>query len=433
MARQEQQTPSKQMNATPPPVPPLPPELGRQREDRAMPLSPRSSQPPPPPPKPFSTRGNASPEVEGPPPLPPLPAKPDPQYSPLRQLGQYEFNYSPQPISRQLPQRASSLNSGYSPAPQAPSNLQFANNTPQQEPLNHLNAPSRQNSHPADTEVSNQHRYVQQEQPPPQTVYATNRTVPQYRDGQQQIPPPQGHPQLPTQQYQRQTFSQPQPSRQSVSKPTPPDDLLTSPFENALPTQPTNIAPPPIPPNPHKDALLSALSQTLTQQINSTHASNLSALPPLRAQQTALTATLNAINAEMTQLNELESLLSSNEAILHQAMRDADKVLDDAKRRKVPNIDEVLVAPTILAGQLYANVAEERAIEDSRAVLGKALDRGRIGGGLWAKVCNQTLQSYSVGILAYMASTANAKLGARRIPQKGVNQEDFEGDGFSGG
>ena len=100
----------------------------------------------------------------------------------------------------------------------------------------------------------------------------------------------------------------------------------------------------------------------------------------------------------MTQLNELETLLSSNEAILHQAMRDADKVLDDAKRRTVPNIDEVLVAPTIVAGQLYANVAEERAIEDSRAVLGKALDRGRISGGLWAKVCNQTLRSYLVGI-----------------------------------
>ena len=386
------------MNATPPPVPPLPPELGRQREDRAMPQSPRSSQPPPPPPKPFSRGGNASPEVQGPPPLPPLPAKPESQKSPLRQLGQYEYNYSPQPISRQLPQRASSLNSGYSPAPQVPSNLQFANNTPQQEPLNHLNAPSRQDSHPADTAVFDQHRYVQQEQRPPQTIYATNRIVPQYRDAQQQVPPPQSHPQLPAQQYQRQSFPQPQPSRQSLSKSIPPDDLLTSPFENALPTQPTNIAPPPIPPNPHKDALLSALSQTLTQQINSTHASNLSALPPLRAQQTALTATLNAINAEMTQLNELESLLSSNEAILHQAMRDADKVLDDAKRRKVPNIDEVLVAPTILAGQLYANVAEERAIEDSRAVLGKALDRGRIGGGLWAKVWYQTLRSYSVDI-----------------------------------
>ena len=139
------------------------------------------------------------------------------------------------------------------------------------------------------------------------------------------------------------------------------------------------------------------------------------------------------MNAEMTQLNELEVLLSSNEAILHQAMRDADKVLDDAKRRKVPDIDEVLVAPTIVAGQLYANVAEERAIEDSRAVLGKALDRGRIGGGLWAKVCNQTLWSSLMGIGAYMAFTANAKLGERRISEKGADQENLERYGFNGG
>ena len=67
-------------------------------------------------------------------------------------------------------------------------------------------------------------------------------------------------------------------------------------------------------------------------------------------------------------------------------MRDADKVLEDAKRRKVPKVDDVLVAPTVVAGQLYQTVAEERAIEDCRAVLGKALDKGRIGGGVWAKV-----------------------------------------------
>ena len=67
-------------------------------------------------------------------------------------------------------------------------------------------------------------------------------------------------------------------------------------------------------------------------------------------------------------------------------MRDADKVLEEAKRRKVPGVDEVLVAPTVVAGQLYQAVAEQRAIEDCRNVLGKALDRGRIGGNVWAKV-----------------------------------------------
>ena len=68
-------------------------------------------------------------------------------------------------------------------------------------------------------------------------------------------------------------------------------------------------------------------------------------------------------------------------------MRDADKTLEDAKHRKVPNVDEVLVAPTVVAKQLYECVAEERAIEESRRVLGKALDKGRIGGGVWARVC----------------------------------------------
>ena len=88
----------------------------------------------------------------------------------------------------------------------------------------------------------------------------------------------------------------------------------------------------------------------------------------------------------MSQLNDLENLLSSNESILHKAMQDADKVLEDAKRREVPNVDDVLVAPSLVAGQLYQLVAEEKAIEESRGVLGKALDRGRIGGGVWAKV-----------------------------------------------
>lgn len=88
----------------------------------------------------------------------------------------------------------------------------------------------------------------------------------------------------------------------------------------------------------------------------------------------------------MSQLNDLEALLSSNEAILHKAMRDADKVLEEAKRREVPNVDDVLVAPTLVAGQLYQLVAEESAIEESRGALGKALDKGRIAGGVWAKV-----------------------------------------------
>lgn len=96
--------------------------------------------------------------------------------------------------------------------------------------------------------------------------------------------------------------------------------------------------------------------------------------------------TLAAINQEICQLNNLETVLSSNEVILHQAMRDADKVMEDAKHRKVPSVDEVLVAPTVVAGQMYELVADEHSLEECRAVVAKALDRGRIGGDIWAKV-----------------------------------------------
>lgn len=112
----------------------------------------------------------------------------------------------------------------------------------------------------------------------------------------------------------------------------------------------------------------------------------MAAIPPLRAQQSALNDTLNGVKQEIAQLNDLQALLDSNEKILRQAMLDADKVLEDAKRRDVPAVEEVLVAPTVVAGQLYENVVEERVLEECRTVVGKALDKGRIGGDVWAKV-----------------------------------------------
>ena len=112
----------------------------------------------------------------------------------------------------------------------------------------------------------------------------------------------------------------------------------------------------------------------------------MSAIPPLRAQQTALNNTLNNVNQEIAQLNDLQALLDMNEKILRQAMLDADKVLEDAKRRDVPAVEEVLVAPTVVAGQLYESVVEVKILEECRIVVGKALDKGRIGGDVWAKV-----------------------------------------------
>lgn len=78
-------------------------------------------------------------------------------------------------------------------------------------------------------------------------------------------------------------------------------------------------------------------------------------------------------------------------------MTEADRVMDDARRRKVPDVDDVLVAPTIVGGQLYTLAAEERGIADALFVLGRALDRGRVGADVFVKVCTRYFyRSYSV-------------------------------------
>jgi len=66
-------------------------------------------------------------------------------------------------------------------------------------------------------------------------------------------------------------------------------------------------------------------------------------------------------------------------------MRDADNVIAEAKHTTVPQVDEVLVAPTVVGGQLYVLVAEERACVEARGVLGRALDRGRVGVETWVR------------------------------------------------
>lgn len=325
------------------------------------------------------------------PPLPPLPTELQSQHAPAR--GSYENGYArpPQPKPQFEPQRAGSLRNETNPV----SSYQQSSYPPHQHrrqdsfsPVSPITPAFHQTRPPPITGKPPQPQHNQQGIPPPSLPSGASQPGPPDPRWSQQQPPHQQPQrqlqQLPVQPYPPQQYYPIQQQQQSKAK--PPEDLLTSPFETTLPTSTPNVAPPPIPPNPQKDAILNALSQTLTQQVQSSFESSQAALPPLRAQQAAITTSLNAINKEISQLADLESLLCSNEAILHQAMRDADKVLEDAKRRKVPNVDEVLVAPTVVAGQLYELVADERSLEESRAVVGRALDKGRIGGDVWAKV-----------------------------------------------
>ena len=166
-------------------------------------------------------------------------------------------------------------------------------------------------------------------------------------------------------------------------------DLLDSPLDVTLPSQSGQSAPipaPPIPPNPEKDALLTALSSTLVAQLRQTITDNTNAIASLQAQQFALREAHGRLQAELDQLQQLDAALASNEQILRNAMVEADRVMGEARTRKVPDVDDVLVAPTLVGGQLYSLCAEERACADALFVLSRAFDRGRVGADVFVKV-----------------------------------------------
>ncbi len=186
---------------------------------------------------------------------------------------------------------------------------------------------------------------------------------------------------------------------QSHQPPPPPPDLLSSPLDVTISSQNNELAlapAPPIPPNPQKDALLSALSTALRSQLAHAVDSNTSALVPLRAQNQALREAHGILQAELEQLQQLDAALASNEQILRGAMREADRVMEDARRRTVPAVDEVLVAPTVVGGQLYELCAEEVALKETLFVLAKALDRGRLNVDVFVKVSPQGFDSETV-------------------------------------
>lgn len=374
---------SSRSNVAPPPVPPLPSELRIIDPPNAQttPVSSYEARPPQLPPKPFASAGQPpTTSNDGAPPVLPYPGIIEWQYGMSK-------NVYPSSSGLTNP-RASNAPQRIHPQHQTPptfSNHQtkYYHQEPPRDtysPVSPLTPPRQSMEYPS--------RSIQPQQGP-----FSVQSPPLQLSGSTAVPNPATSQRTDYQpSYQQRSFPTnsrnqlPQQQPPTKPKPKPAEDLLTSPFDNPLPTATPNVAPPPVPPNPQKDALLSAISKTLSQQVQSTYAFNLASIAPLQAQQSAMHSALTSINQEISQLNNLETLLSSNEAILHQAMRDAEKVMEDAKHRKVPAVDEVLVAPTVVAGQLYRLVADERSLEECRSVLGKALDRGRIGGDVWAKV-----------------------------------------------
>ncbi|KAF4125967.1 ESCRT-I complex subunit TSG101 [Geosmithia morbida] len=305
--------------------------------------------------------------VQSPPPVPPLPSQV------ASRSASHEQPRPPPPPPKMTPQEGQQPFYTGSPLPQTPG-------LHQAQPLNQL--PSRPLSSTMSPFVGSLGHGTHYPQPSNAANAASH--------GQWQQPGYQAGYQQPTATSQQggmeaswnRESSAPQPQNSSAQ---PPPDLLDEPLTLELPGQ-SSVAPPPIPPNPEKDALLSQLAQTLALMRQHNRQQNESSMAGLQAQRNAMLSVLPAMQSEMGQLTQLSNVLTSNTAILHEALNRADGVIEGSKSHPAPNIDELLVAPTIVANQLYLLVAEERALGDAVFMLGRAVERGRITPAVFAKM-----------------------------------------------
>ena len=172
---------------------------------------------------------------------------------------------------------------------------------------------------------------------------------------------------------------------QSQPRPPPVPDLLDEDLTLSIPST-ANVPAPPIPPNPEKDALLHQLARTLCEMRQRSRAQNEASLQGLQAQRMAMDSAAARIQAESAQLTQLSALLTSNTAVLQDSLRKADGVIERSAQHPEPDVDELLVAPTTVANQLYELVAEERALADAIFVLGRSVERGRIAPQTFARM-----------------------------------------------
>ncbi|KAL2436241.1 hypothetical protein ABEF95_006559 [Exophiala dermatitidis] len=215
---------------------------------------------------------------------------------------------------------------------------------------------------------------------------------PQYTN-QYGPPPPPSHPQQPPYDQQRQpTHPNPKPPR----PPTP--NLLDDPFDIPLPSTSrhphtsaglNNIPAPPIPRNPEREALLTHLSHLITQSLHAQISQSTAALGPLTSQNAALQTTFQTLSNEISNLQSLQATLKSNISLLQTSLAKSDSVISSARKRAqqndIPKVDEMLMAPTVVARQLYDAACEERGIEAAILALQDAFVRGRLGADVWAR------------------------------------------------
>jgi ESCRT-I complex subunit TSG101 len=388
MSRQQVMNPTPQ-SQRPPPLPPHPSQ--QPREDSRSSISSNLQHTPPPPPPPpkqqleADTNGIPKPSPLGrydaPPPLPNAARSASSQST-------QSIPISPQNQSSQfMPQRNTSLRHSMIIQPFQPQQNFNKPTPPQGSPLRHSSSTAGvRTPHFTGTKLTleAQPLYSQSLQSAPML-----QNVPQ-DPAHSQLQPSHIPPNIPQSRnapvhYQQQP-AHPGPTPQP--KPTP-VNLLDSPFDINLPLSSANIPAPPIPPNPEKDALLSALSQSITQTLHHDMSQNAASLPLLRSQREALNDPLRTLESELAQLQALQSTLSGNVSILQSSLREADKCISSAharsQRGEIPKIDDMLTAPTVVGKQLYDVVCDERGIEAAIWALQAALTRGRISIDVWAK------------------------------------------------
>nr|OQO27634.1 hypothetical protein B0A51_04401 [Rachicladosporium sp. CCFEE 5018] len=377
-----QQLPRNQ-GAGPPVLPP------KQLPGAAPPVEmPAASTPPPRPPKPgeepvYAPRMSSRDLQRDGPPLPPLPGQASPAVQ--HQRAQYA-GPNGHPTHNQRPHAQWQSNGQPPPAPHAQqAQPQMYRPQRNESPVSPVEAPHGYGSHRA--------RHTSQAaQPVYDPRYAPGQPGPLRQPGPA-MPPPQTHPQPPGQRYQGQyPQSHPQGLRYAQQyppqpkSPQPPQDLLSDPFDIPILTSGPAAPAPPIPPNPEREHLLHAISNILVSQAQAAVSRNLAAITPLQAQHSALLAARANLQTELTALSHLDQNLASNESILYKSIADCDARITASKKKALPPVDEVLVAPNLVSQQLWTLCAEEAAAREAMEALQRALDKGRVGAGEFVRL-----------------------------------------------
>ncbi|ANB15598.1 ubiquitin-binding ESCRT-I subunit protein STP22 [Sugiyamaella lignohabitans] len=148
---------------------------------------------------------------------------------------------------------------------------------------------------------------------------------------------------------------------------------------NSANSQASSVPVPVKPPNPEKLAAL----QHLSDQLNSVVDTILK--PEIDTDEQAIFQTKellnwfdNAVTNEKRGLEHIISASKQNMPVLRERIEQAKRVIQEAKSRPDPKIDDILCAENIVFNQLYDVVCDDLAIEDTLYVLDKALDNGRV-------------------------------------------------------